>query len=135
MKPTLLQLLLVLGACYYLVGAVAHFFGITLFPWYDGNLYTPYHDSVIALAAFVFFVLLLSIARNPAGNRDALNAVIAGAFLASLFSVAIVWKVDFAALGASGKEIQTIVEGVLGFIFTGLLIYLYPRNDSPRQES
>lgn len=47
-KIKTLKLFLVLGVLYYLVGAVVHFFSLTLFPFYDGALYQPYHDTIIA---------------------------------------------------------------------------------------
>lgn len=125
----LLKLTLRLGAGYYLIGAVVHFFGLTLFPFYDGKLYVPYHDSVIALVALVLAILLLAIARDPIKNIDTLRVVILGAFLGSIFSVAIIWKVDFAALGAPAKQTQTIVEGILGFVWVAVLLWLYPRKE------
>ncbi len=64
-KPKLLKLTLVLGALYYLIGAVVHFFGISLFPFFDSRLYSPYHDSIVATAALVVAVFLLTVARNP----------------------------------------------------------------------
>ncbi len=126
-KIKLLKIILSLGALYYLVGAFVHFFGLTVFPFFDGKLYAPYHDSVIALTSFIFSLLLLVIARNPLKNTDTLKVVIIGALLASIFSIVIIWKVDFQALGAPAKKIQTIAEGIIGFIFTGLLLWLYPQ--------
>ena len=126
-KLKLLKITLSLGAIYYLIGAFVHFFGLTLFPFYDGKLYNPYHDSVIALVAIIFVLLLLAVARDPIKNIDILKIVIIGAVLASFFSIAIIWKVDFTALGAPAKKIQTIVEGILGFIFVATLLLLYPR--------
>ncbi len=126
-KIKILKITLRLGAAYYLMGAVAHFFGLTIFPFYDGRLYEPYLDSIIALVAFVLALLLLVVARDPVKNIDTLNVVIFGAFLASIFSIAIIWKVNFLGLGAPAKETQTIVEGILGFIFTGVLLLTYPR--------
>jgi len=110
-----------------LVGSYVHFFGITLFPWYDGRLYTPYHDSVISLVAVVLALLLITIAKDPVKNIDVLRTAIFCAFIASIFSVLIIWKVDFAALGAPAKKLQTITEGILGFIYSVILIWLYPR--------
>jgi hypothetical protein len=114
------------GAAYYVVGAVAHYFALTIFPWYDGHLYVPYQDTVIALVALILAYFLVIVARDPVKNIDMLKAIIISAVTASLVSIAIIWKVDFAALGAPGKEIQTIAEGVLGFIWSGVLIWLYP---------
>ncbi|MBI5733595.1 MAG: hypothetical protein HY973_01455 [Candidatus Kerfeldbacteria bacterium] len=126
-KPKLLQIVLALGALYYLIGAIAHWWGLTIWPFYDGRLYTPYHDSVIALAAIILTGLLLIVARDPVKNIDVLKVIIIASFTASLFSVLIIYKVDFTALGAPDKAAQTVVEGILGFVFTSALIWLYPR--------
>lgn len=126
-KPKLLKAVLYLGALYYAIGAFAHYFGLTLFPWYDGKLYAPYQDTVIAFVALVLAYLLIVTARDPAKNIDLLNAIIICAAAASVFSIAIAWKIDFTALGAPDKKLQTIVEGILGFLWTAALICLRPR--------
>ena len=128
-KLKLLKATLYLGAAYYLVGACAHYFGLTIFPWFDGRLYTPYHDSVIALVAVILALLLATVVRDPIKNIDVLKTIIFCLIIGSIFSIVIIWKVDFAALGASDKNIQTIVEGILGFIYSGALLWLYPRGD------
>lgn len=125
-KLKLLKLTLRIGVLYYLIGAFVHYFDLTLFPWYDANLFAPYHDALIALCAILFALFLFVIAKDPVKNIDTLNVVIMGSFLASIFSIVIIWQVDFAALGAPNKELQTIVEGILGFVFVGSLLWLYP---------
>lgn len=127
-KLKLLKLTLRLGAAYYVVGAIAHYFGLTLFPWFDGNLYAPYQDTVIAFVALTLAYFLLVIARDPIKNIDMLKAVIVAAMVASIFSIVIIWKVDFVAIGAPGKISQTIIEGVAGFIWVGALLWLYPKD-------
>ncbi|MFA4872422.1 MAG: hypothetical protein WC659_00605 [Patescibacteria group bacterium] len=126
-KTQALKLLLILGALYYLVGATVHFFGLTLFPFYDGVLYQPYHDTVIALVAIVLSLLLLSIARDPVKNVDSLNVIIIGGIIAIIFSIGIILKIDFVQLGAPGKRNQTIVEMILLIIYVSSLIYLKPK--------
>ena len=123
----LLKIALFLGASYYLIGAYAHFFAVTLFPFYDSRIYVPYQDSVIALVAFIFAMFLVTIARDPVKTKDMLNTALACLFLASIFSIAIIWKVDFAALGAPAKKTQSIVEGMIGFLYLAALLWLYPR--------
>ena len=125
-KLKLLKLVLRLGAVYYLVGAVVHYFGLTLFPWFDGKLYAPYQDTVIAFVALVLAYFLVVVARDPVKNIDMLKAVIVSAAAASLFSIVVIWKVNFAALGAAGKIPQTVTEGILGFLWVGALLWLYP---------
>ncbi len=123
----LLKGTLFIGAAYYLIGAIAHYFGLTIFPWFDGRLYTPYQDTLISLAAIVLASFLFAIARDPIKNIDTLNVAILGATIASVASIAVIWKVDFVSLGAPAKQFQTIIEGVLGFVFVGALLLLYPK--------
>ena len=121
-----LRILLYLGAAYYSIGGLAHFFSFTLFPFNDAALYQPYHDIVIALAALVVAVLLVSIARAPEKNHDALTAVIIGAIIAIVFSIWVILTIDFFALGAPHKRTQTIVEMVLLILYIVSLILLRP---------
>lgn len=97
-KIKTLKLLLVLGALYYLVGAMTHLFGLTLFPFYDAALYQPYHDAIIAVSAIIISLLLLSIARDPIKNIDSLNVIILGGIIALIFMGGFLWKIDFAQL-------------------------------------
>lgn len=127
-KLKILKLLLILGGLYYVVGAVVHFFGLTLFPFYDGALYQPYHDTVISLAAIVISLFLFSTARDPVKNIDSLNVIIIGGIIAIIFCIGIILKIDFVQLGAPGKKFQTIVEMVLLMMFVGSLIYLKPKS-------
>lgn len=126
-KRKLLQLLLMLGAVYYIVGAIVHFFGLTLFPFYDHALYSPYHDMLLALASFVLGLFVATVAKDPLQNKDALNVVIVGVILASVFSILIVWRIDFVALGSTLKKTQTLFEGIVGLIYAGALLWLYPK--------
>ena len=126
-KLKILKTLLYLGAIYYIVGAYAHYFGITIFPWFDGNLYHPYQDTVIAFVALVLAYFLVVVARDPVKNKDMLKAIIISAIFASMFSIVIIFKVDFNIIGASAKKLQTITEGVLGFVWVGVLLYFFPR--------
>jgi len=124
-----LKFVLRLGAAYYIVGAVAHYFGLTIFPWFDGKLYAPYQDTVIAFIAVVIAYFILVVANDPIKNIDMLKAIVVSATAASVFSIIIIWKVDFGALGVPDKATQTIVEGIFGFIWVGALILLYPKEE------
>jgi hypothetical protein len=128
-KLNALKLVLYLGATYYIIGGIAHYFALTIFPWFDGALYVPYQDTVIAFIALVLAYFLIVIARDPIKNKDMLKAIMVSATAASIFSIVIIWKVDFTALGAPGKELQTIGEGVIGFVWVGVLMWLYPRDE------
>lgn len=127
-KIKTLKLLLVLGAVYYLVGAVSHLFGLTLFPFYDSALYQPYHDAIIAVSAIFISLLLFFIAKDPIKNIDSINAVIIGGIIAIIFMGGFLLKVDFGQLGAPGKKTQTIVEMIMLVFYISLLIYLKPKN-------
>ncbi len=126
-KIKFLKLFLILGSVYYFIAAVVHFFGLTVFPFYDGALYQPYHDTVLSLVSIILSLLLISIAKNPVKNADSLNVIIAGGIIAIIFSIGIILKIDFAQLGAPGKKFQTIVEMILLIIYVGSLIYLKPK--------
>ncbi|MBU0756819.1 MAG: hypothetical protein KKF44_02030 [Nanoarchaeota archaeon] len=126
-KEKYLRLFLYVGSLYYLIGAVAHLFGYTIFPFYDGNLYSPYHDTVIALAAIVLSLSLYAAGRNPKKNIDMLNVIIFACILAILFSIGIIWKIDFVQLGAPAKKMQTIVEMIILIVYTFILVILRPK--------
>lgn len=126
-KLKLLKFILRLGALYFIIGAIVHYFGLTLFPWYDARLYVPYHDTLLALSSMTVVLFLLVIANDPIKNRDTLNVVLAVTIIVAIVNIVIIWKVNFATLGAPDKKLQTIVEGILGFVYAGCLIWLYPR--------
>lgn len=121
-----------LGAIYYLIGAIAHFFGLTIFPFYYRGLYSPYHDTLIAISAIIFFLLLITIARDPIKNIDTLNIVITGATIAIIFTIWMIIKIDFVQLGAPAKKTQAIVEAILLIIFVLLLLILKPKTRNKR---
>lgn len=126
-KTKALQLLLALGALYFTIGAAAHGFGLTIFPLYDGRLYSSYHDMIIAAAALVVAIFLLAIARDPVKNIDGLKAIIVAGVVAAVFTAGSLWKFDFAALGAPAKKAQTAAELILLIIWLVALVYLRPK--------
>ena len=122
-KQKFLKFLLVLGGLFYLIGAVVHFFGLSVFPFYDHKLFSVYHDSLLALCSFVMAIFMFVIAKDPVKNRDTLNVVLFGVLLASIFSFLIIYRVDFVTIGVPEKGEQTLVEGGLGLIYFGLLYW------------
>ena len=126
-KLKILKIILYLGSAYYIIGAIAHFFGLTIFPFYINALYQPYHDTVISLTAIIMSMVLYTVAKNPEKNIDILNVIIIGGIIAIIFSIGIIFKIDFIALGAPVKKTQTIVEMILLIICVGALIYLRPK--------
>lgn len=125
-KLTILKLLLKCGALFYFIGGIVHFFGLTLFPWYTAALYTPYHDTVIALTAFSLTIILFTVSKNPVKNIDVLNAIIVSGFLAVLFSIYILLKIDFVG-PAILKRTETIVEAILLTLYLVALILCKPK--------
>ena len=131
-KLLALKTVLWLGAIYYIIGGVAHYFALTIFPWFDGRLYAPYQDTVLAFVAVVLAGLLITVARDPVKNIDVLYFIMLSALAASVFSVAIIFKVDFAALGAPAKKAQTVTEGLVGVLFVAALWRLRPKLNKNR---
>lgn len=128
-KIKLLKILLILGSLYYLVAAFAHFFGLTLFPFYDGKLYSPYHDILLALCDIIFFMIFFIVAKNPVKNVDTLNVIIIGFLFAVIFNIGIIWKIDFGSLGSIHKKFQTIIETILAGGMVILLTILKPKKN------
>ena len=74
-------------------------------------------------ALFSLFFLFAA-SKNPQKHDNIVKFIIAAGIVAILFSIWIIYKIDFVALGAPDKKFQTIVETVLLIGFTGLLAYL-----------
>ena len=121
-KNKALKIILILTSLYFLIAAFAHLFGLTIFPVYDSNLYTPYHDTLLALCDLIFVMIFIVVAINPVKNRDMLQVIMVAFVLVIFFNLVILWKIDFAALGSSEKRFQTIVETVLA---VGMLVLMF----------
>lgn len=126
--PILLQITLIACAAYIVMGAIAHFFGLTIFPFYDGGLHTPYHDIIIALAAVMLAILLFSIAEHPLRRPVVLKAILIASYIAIVFNLWILFTVDFVQLDAPGKWTQTLVETILLVILIIFLHWSEPKN-------
>ena len=127
----LLRVTLLACAAYYLVGTLAHFFGLTIFPWYDRQLYAPYHDTLLALCGAAFVLIFLAIAKDPIKNADMIKVIIASFTITIFFNLYIIWKIDFTALGSSIKKLQTIFETALAILAIIALLALKPKNANP----
>ncbi len=97
-KIKLLQAVLIINAFYFFIAAIAHFFGLTIFPIYDASLYTPYHDALLALCDLIFVMIFLTVARNPIGNKDMVNTIIIAFALVIIFNIGIIWKIEITHL-------------------------------------
>lgn len=126
-KLILLKALLYAGAAYFLIAAVAHFFGLTIFPFYDGALYQPYHDMLIGFCALAICGVLIVSADNPLKNIDIFNLILAGMALAVVFNIFVLLKIDFISLGSTLKHFQTLVEMILAGAYFAALYALRPK--------
>jgi hypothetical protein len=126
-KSLTLKSILVLCALYFFVAALAHFFGLTIFPFYDSALYSPYHDTLLALCDIIFFLFFAAAAINPTKNKTIITIIIAGFVLAFLTNIWIIWKIDWVHLPANTKLLQTKVEAALAAATATALFVLRPR--------
>jgi len=125
-KIKLVKILLIIAGICYLVIAIAHFFGLTISPFFDERLFIPYYDRTIALAALFISILLFTIANDPIKNIDTFNALMIGVVMAIISGLYIIYSTDFVQLGAPEKKIQTIVEVILLITFLIFLQILKP---------
>jgi len=122
-----IKYLLVLGSSYYFIGAIVHFFGLSFYPWYDGLLFSPYHDAVIALCSIVFGLFLLVISTDITKYRLLINLVMIAGIIAIFFSLYIIFFID---LSGTIKRQQTMVEMALLIIYISLLGYFRCKDNS-----
>lgn len=117
--------LLYLGVVFYLVGAIVHVFGITLFPWFVSELYSPYHDTLIAISSLAMAIFFFQGARHPE-NKQLIDAIMYIAFICSPLIIAMGLLVHFGSYGASAeiKSIEAVLEGVVGIVLGVLLFVL-----------
>ena len=121
----IIKFLLVSGSIYYFIGAFVHFFGLSIYPWYDGILFSPYHDTVISLSAIFIGLIFFAISRNIEKYRNLIKLIIISCLIAIVFSIYIIFCIN---LVGTIKQEQTIVEMVLLIIFAGSLSYLNYKN-------
>ena len=126
-KINIIKLLLYGASFSYIIGAIAHFFGLTLFPWYVSALYSPYHDSLIPLIAITVAILVFGIAKNLDKNPELLNVIITAGIVAIIYSSLVLLRFDYAAIGIPEKSLQTIVETASLVVFVIILILLKPK--------
>jgi hypothetical protein len=120
-----IKYLLIIGSLYYFMGAVVHFFGLSIYPLYDGLLFSPYHDTVITLCAIVFGLVLAITATNVGKYRAFVSLVIVVGIIAILFSLYIIFFID---LSGTIKKQETIVEMILLIAYVGSLGYFRYRD-------
>jgi len=127
MREKILKILLLFGAIFYLVGAIVHYFNITLFPWFDSALYSPYHDSIIAMASLAISGFFFATYLDPKKNIGNLWVIIIVALLSGILTISMGYTTDFFSLyGSALKSVQAGVEGWLLIILSVLVFILKP---------
>lgn len=129
MKYKILKTTLFIACLYYLIGAVVHYFWLTLFPWFEASLYSPYHDSIIAMASLAisgfFFVTFLE-PKKYIGN---IYVIILSAFINGFLTLWMSHEVDFMSIYGNDLKIsQAYTEGFLLLLLGATLCILKPKN-------
>ncbi len=116
---------LAFGTFFYFVGMIVHWFGITLWPWFDAALFSPYHDRIIAMAAVGVCGFFYVTWKNPEKNRDNLWVMSYTSLITGIATIWMAFNVDFAQYGSVVKVNQAIAEGILLVgLFGVLMLYL-----------
>lgn len=123
-QSKIVPVLLYLGVFFYLIGAVVHVFGLTLFPWFVSELYSQYHDTLIAISSLGMVVLFFQGARHP-DNKQLVNTIMYMAFICSPLIIVMGLFVNFHAYGnqAEIKSIEAILEGIMGAVLGFVLLW------------
>ena len=123
-RKIVLKYLLYVLSFFYLIGGIAHYFGLTIFPWYDGALYSPYHDSIITMAAIAMMILIYIIAADVKKYKKLIDGISLIALIDGSLTIYMAYKVNFEAYSQNNKQFQAIVEGVLLVIVSIGLYFL-----------
>ena len=121
-KERIISTLLYLGVIFYLVGAAVHLFGITLFPWFVSALFSPYHDTLIAIASLGMAILFLQGARHP-NNQQLVDTIMYIALICSPLIIVMGLLVNFHPYGSGAeiKSLEAVIEGVMGILLSFVL--------------
>src|SRR3989338_1685691 len=123
-RKKVLQYLLYALSFFYLIGGLAHFFGLTIFPWYDKALYSPYHDSIITMAAIAIMIIIFIIATDVQKYKKLIDRLSLISLINGLLTLYMAYKVNFGAYNQNNKQFQAIAEGVLLIIASISLYFL-----------
>lgn len=123
-KHKVTSALLYVGVLFYLIGAVVHVLGLTLFPWFVSVLYSPYHDTLLAVSSLAMAILFWQGARHPQ-NKDLVNTIMYIALICSPLIIAMGLLVNFQAYGSTAgiKSIEAVIEGLMGMVLGILLLF------------
>lgn len=119
----IISLLLYIGVVFYLLGAIIHFFGLSVYPWFVSELHSAYHDTLIAISSLVMAFFFFQGARHPSA-KPLINAIITAGFVGGVLIIAMGTFVDFTMYHAVDKGPQAIFEGILALGLSISLIVL-----------
>lgn len=119
-------ILLYCGVVFYILGALIHFFGLSVYPWFVSELHSAYHDTLIAITSLVMAIFFFQAARNP-DDKPLINAIIVAGFVGGILIVAMGMFVDFNAYHAPAKGPEAILEGCIAICLGASLLYLKKR--------
>ena len=124
-REKVVSTILYIGTVFYLVGTLVHQFGITLYPWFVAELYSPYHDTLIAISSLVMAILFFQGARNP-DNKVIVDTIMYMATIGGLLVIAMGLFTDFHGYGIAGetKATQSIFEGATALLLAAVLFKL-----------
>lgn len=126
MRKTILKYLLYVLSIFYLIGGIAHYFGLTIFPWYDKALYSPYHDSIIAMATIAMMIIIYIIATDIQKYKKLINGISLIALINGFLTIYMAYKVNFEIYNQNNKKLQAIIEGIL-LILASISLYFLNR--------
>jgi hypothetical protein len=129
-KIRLLRAILYAVGFYHMIAAIVHFFGITLFPFYHASLYSPYHDTLIAMAAVFISLIFFVVAKNPIKYIQMLHALLLMGAIGIVTNIWILRSFNFTSLGASEKYLQTWIELSALSLVTLVVALLIPKKKS-----
>jgi len=112
-RKIVIKYYLIILSLFYLIGAIAHYFGLTIFPWYDGALYSPYHDSIITMAAIAMTILLYIISTDVQKYKKLINGISLIGIINGILTIYMAYNVNFEIYNQNNKQFQAIVEGTL----------------------
>ena len=127
MKKMILKYTFYCMSFFYFIGAISHYFWLTIFPWYDSALYSPYHDTIITMAAISFMIFFFIIAKNTDIYRQLMYGVSISALLTGFMTLYMAYAVDFSQYKSDIKVLQATVEWFLLLLISGA-IYICNKN-------
>jgi hypothetical protein len=124
---TMLKWLLLIGAVYFLAGAVVHMLRMKiplLFVYFDVPSYA-YQDRIISFLMFGWSTFLFMVSRDPLKNRDAVKGILISG-LGAIFGLTVINSVtDFHALSRDIDPSVFRIETLGLSVYVAALIFSY----------